>query len=82
MMVLGYAFPYVLSFSNGTYHFPVMFLLMPIAALGMRMLISSQGRQSLKQSFAFWIGAIVLLSIQFEYAYFTFLYAPATATMM
>ncbi len=66
--VLAYQLPYCLAFSAGTYHFPVMVLLMPFAALGLARLW--------RREVNLWqprivVPLLIFAAIQLEYAYFT-----------
>ena len=68
-MALAYQAPYALAFSSGTYHFPVMGLLFPLAALnGTRRWRDAppfgQGERGV-----FWTVAALLVLVQIEYGY-------------
>ena len=72
--VLAYQLPYAVSFAAGTYHFPVMGLLLPFAAFGFAGL-AARWRQSWRRLFDWpwpvWLAWGILAAIQVEYAYFT-----------
>lgn len=68
--VMAYAFPYCLAFSSGTYHFPVMGILIPLSAVGMSVLLTSGWRQVFR-SYCVWSVLLIFTAIQVEYAYFT-----------
>jgi 4-amino-4-deoxy-L-arabinose transferase-like glycosyltransferase len=70
-VALAYEVPYVIAFSGGTYHFPVVPLLMPLAALGATrdrpaVLRALRGRGTL-------VALAVFAAIQIQYAYFALL---------
>jgi len=68
-LALSYQAPYALAFSSGTYHFPVMGLLMPIAALNaMRSWRGSPVRRA-EERVVFWCAAVLLVVVQVEYGY-------------
>lgn len=77
-VVVGYQIPYWIAFSSGTYHFTLVGLLVPIAALGVRTLTDwIQGRRAFRSTawLALLIGAFLLL--QAEYAYFLYAFRPS-----
>lgn len=74
-LVMGYAVPYFLAFSAGHYHFPVMGLLMPLAALGVDTLRVRADRQRALRNPWLWAALLILVLIQVEYAYHTLLLA-------
>lgn len=71
LMVLAYQLPYALAFSCGTYHFPVVWLLMPLAGGAMARLRddTDQFLPLIRRRRVFWIAAAVFALIQIEYAY-------------
>lgn len=79
LFIVSYQLPYCLAFSGGTYHFPVVALLVPFAALGLVTAL----REARNRDWQFllglrprWVLAVWLtfLAIQAEYAYFTWKY--------
>lgn len=75
-LVVGYAAPYFLAFSTGHYHFPVMGLLMPLAALGVDVLRVPADRLRALRNPWLWAALLTFAIIQAEYAYHTLRYAP------
>lgn len=75
-LVVGYAAPYALAFSAGHYHFPLMGLLMPLAALGLQALSTPDGRRRALRNRGLWLAALAFMLLQAEYAYHTLVYAP------
>ena len=75
LFVFSYQIPYCLAFSGGTYHFPVVGLLIPFAAVGISHLFTLFRKEGLGQVLTrnrwVWVAWIVFLLIQIEYAYFT-----------
>jgi hypothetical protein len=71
-LVLAYSFPYVLAFSGGTYHFPVVGLLIPFAGLaaaaGPLRVLGAIHKSRLLQ-----VALLTFICIQFQYAYFSVL---------
>ncbi|XXT19480.1 glycosyltransferase family 39 protein [Sorangium sp. So ce429] len=72
-LVVAYEVPYMIAFSGGTFHFPVMGLILPFAGGALAELLAS-GRRSrawarLRASRFAWCALAVLLLIQIEYAY-------------
>lgn len=64
--------PYLISFSVGIYHFPVMMLLLPVAAAAMHRVASFGVKTSLRAAFrsrALIIALLCFAAIQVEYAY-------------
>jgi len=67
--VLAYQAPYVVAFSAGTYHFPVMGLVFPFAGLALAGDPRREARwRSARASRPLWIALTVVLAIQVEYA--------------
>lgn len=66
----AYAVPYFLAFSSGTYHFPVMGILIPLSAVGLSILMTAEWKQVFR---SYWVWSVLLIfaAIQVEYAYFT-----------
>ncbi len=77
-LALAYEVPYTLAFSGGTYHFPVMPLVMPMAAVAIAH--AEEVRARLERNRAVWLalGAFVLL--QAQYAYHALELRPQRAT--
>ena len=71
LLVLAYQVPYMLAFSGGTYHFPVIPLLLPFAGLALVLLRERRDEvlRTLRRP-AFLLGLAVFLIIQLEYAYY------------
>jgi 4-amino-4-deoxy-L-arabinose transferase-like glycosyltransferase len=72
-LVFSYAAPYALSFSEGLYHHPIIWLLLPFAGVTLVRLSSSAERldlaQRLRKRPLAWVSIIALLAIQIQYAY-------------
>jgi 4-amino-4-deoxy-L-arabinose transferase-like glycosyltransferase len=72
-LTIGYQIPYMLVFAQGTYHYPVMWLLIPFAGKILAEINSKDGhfnlRSELKRNKWIWIGVLILILIQIEYAY-------------
>lgn len=68
-MALAYQAPYALAFSSGTYHFPVMGLLIPIAALNVTRPWRDSPIIRVGERGIFWAMAVALLLVQVEYGY-------------
>ena len=72
-LVIGYQIPYWIAFSAGTYHFTVVGLLVPFAALGATVLLDwIHGKRDLRGPRKAKILVGVLLLLQIEYAYFIY----------
>jgi 4-amino-4-deoxy-L-arabinose transferase-like glycosyltransferase len=69
IVTLLYQLPYCLAYSAGIYHFPVMGLLFPIAALNVRRSLQEIPPLVGGERRWFWLGATGLLLLQLEYAY-------------
>jgi 4-amino-4-deoxy-L-arabinose transferase-like glycosyltransferase len=67
-LVLAYEAPYVIAFSGGTYHFPVVPLLMPLAALAVTRGMGALGRAT--RSRGTMLAVVLFAAIQVQYAYF------------
>lgn len=67
--VLAYQAPYTLAFSSGAYHFPVMGLLMPIAALNFSASWKTLPVHRAGERAVFWTATCLLVLIQIEYGY-------------
>jgi len=69
-LALAYELPYVMAFSGGSFHFPIIGLLAPIAALapvdGVRALVAQ-----MKKSRAVWVALGIFAAIQLQYAYYS-----------
>jgi 4-amino-4-deoxy-L-arabinose transferase-like glycosyltransferase len=76
VVCVAYTLPYLIAFSGGTYHFPVMGLLVPFAAVGFASLRESGGVRSaivmMLRDRRFVLAAAVFLLIQVQYAYYIF----------
>jgi 4-amino-4-deoxy-L-arabinose transferase-like glycosyltransferase len=72
-LVLAYEVPYMTAFSGGTFHFPVMGLILPFAGGALAEILSRGGRSRvwarLRASRLVWCALAVLFLIQIEYAY-------------
>jgi hypothetical protein len=67
-LAVAYQIPYALAFSGGTYHFPVVPLITPLAALAV-----TQPREAwrrLTSSRAAWVALAAFAAIEGEYAYY------------
>jgi hypothetical protein len=71
MLTLAYQVPYMVAFSAGTYHFPVVWLLMPLASAGLSYLypFDREKWRALHGRRWIWVVVLVLLLVQIEYAY-------------
>ncbi|MGH7270187.1 MAG: ArnT family glycosyltransferase [Polyangiaceae bacterium] len=67
-LALAYELPYTLAFSGGTYHFPVMPLIIPLASLAMAHPAETWRRA--RQSRVTWAALATFALVQAEYAYF------------
>ena len=78
-LVLMYAFPYMLAFSNGFYHYAPMWLLIPFAGLALANLVGGGVATAVWRRAAanrwLWLAMGVLVFIQLEYAYQLFVFA-------
>ena len=70
LAVAAYAGPYFLAFSSGTYHFPVMGVLIPLSAVGFSILMTTEWKRVFR-SYCVWSVLLIFAAIQVEYAYFT-----------
>ena len=75
-VVAAYAFPYCIAFSGGTYHFPVMSIMVPLSAIGLVLLLSPQRMMALKSAGVVF-GLLLFIAIQIEYAAFTLAAGPS-----
>lgn len=78
LLVLAYEVPYMLAFSNGFYHYPVIPLLMPFAGLAIQALLRQKNKSDSAIPYnnrLFLVSAAIFIFIQFEYAYYLFKYA-------
>ena len=73
-LILGYQIPYAVAFASGTYHFPVMGLILPFAGVGVRFLANSGSLRKISR----WTWVCILLFglLQIEYAYHAIDFAP------
>jgi hypothetical protein len=67
-LALAYELPYSIAFSGGTYHFPVVPLLVPLAAVAATR--PARAWRSLRQSRAAWAALGVFAIIEAQYAYY------------
>jgi len=78
LLVLAYEAPYVLAFSNGFYHYPVIPLLMPFAGLAIRYRLAHYRASGLAgvipNNKIFLVAFVVFVLIQIEYGYYLFEY--------
>ncbi len=74
-LVVGYQLPYALAFSSSIYHFPLIPLLCPLAALAASRLAAREERW-LAHPRLFVAVLALLVVIQVEYAYFTLHHSP------
>jgi hypothetical protein len=69
--VIGaYAAPYCLAFSSGTYHFPVMGVMAPLAAIGI-FALGAEGWRATVGSARTSVPIVLFTLMQVEYGYFT-----------
>jgi len=77
-LIVAYQVPYAIAFSGGTYHFPVMPLVVPFAAATMASGVEAWRRSRVRKRAALVaLGAFTL--IQAEYAYFALSMRPASS---
>lgn len=69
-VIAAYAGPYCLAFASGTYHYPVMGLLVVFAAVECEAIRRGGWKQNLK-SVPVWSVVLLFVAMQIEYAYFT-----------
>lgn len=75
-LVLAYQLPYLIAFSGGRWHLPVLALLAPVAAAGLTALgPPATAVRRVASSRALVISAVVFLLLQVEYAWFVLLEA-------
>jgi hypothetical protein len=67
-LALGYEVPYAVAFSGGTYHFPVIPLLIPLAAVAAQRPVRTW--RYLRESRRAWVALGVFAVVQAEYAYY------------
>jgi hypothetical protein len=67
-LALAYELPYAIAFSGGTYHFPVLPLLIPFAAVAVASPKATWRR--LRASGPAWIALALLGAIELQYAYY------------
>lgn len=74
LLVLAYQLPYLLAFSGGTYHFPVMVLVLPLAGVTLGQLLQPGGARALWQRLRrrplAWAALTFFLLVQLQYAYY------------
>jgi 4-amino-4-deoxy-L-arabinose transferase-like glycosyltransferase len=74
-LVVAYQLPYVLAFSGGTYHFPVVWLIIPLAAVSLQQLRDEGfgvflGRGGIFRRRDVALASVVFLLVQFQYAHY------------
>ncbi|KXK57362.1 MAG: glycosyltransferase family 39 protein [Candidatus Kapabacteria bacterium] len=71
VMAISYQVPYMLAFAAGTYHFPVVFLLLPIACVGWGWALQSWRMRwpQIAQRRWFWAAVALFALVQIEYGY-------------
>jgi hypothetical protein len=67
-LALVYELPYALAFSGGTYHFPVMPLVVPIAAVALARPLEAWRR--VRRGRATWAALAAFAALQGQYAYY------------
>jgi hypothetical protein len=67
-LALAYELPYALAFSGGTYHFPVMVLVLPFAAIAAA--DPAAAWRGVRQTRAAWAALAVFAAIELQYAYY------------
>jgi len=71
LLIGGFQLAYAFAYAAGRWHFPMLGLLMPFAALGAVWLASAPRRVAIvRRSASFWTALAVLGAVQVEYAYF------------
>jgi len=77
---LAYMAPYTLVFSSGTYHIPIMGLLLPFAGMTADELTSNFAEtwRKLRSNWFFALLVVVFILIQCEYAYHIFYHFPGS----
>jgi 4-amino-4-deoxy-L-arabinose transferase-like glycosyltransferase len=77
LLVIGYALPYTIAFSGGTYHFPVVWLVMPFAAVALSRALHERAALRLMVGDRRVVLAVALFVIlQIEFAYHTLALRP------
>jgi hypothetical protein len=74
--VVGYQLPYAIAFAAGTYHFPAIWLLMPVAGATAHLVTASPSRLAiggLARRPAVWAALAAFALVQGEYAYYAIL---------
>ncbi len=67
-LALAYELPYTIAFSGGTYHFPVMPLCIPLAAVAARR--PAEAWRCLRRSRPAWVALAVFALVEAQYAYY------------
>jgi len=67
-LALAYELPYALAFSGGTYHFPVMVLIVPLAAIAAA--APAAAWRELRASRVAWAALGVFAVVELQYAYY------------
>jgi 4-amino-4-deoxy-L-arabinose transferase-like glycosyltransferase len=68
MLALAYEIPYAIAFSGGTYHFPVLPLLIPLAAVAARR--PARTWAYLRRSRRAWFALCIFAIVESQYAYY------------
>lgn len=70
VMTIGYQVPYMLVYAAGTYHFPAVFMLLPVSCVGWGWALGSRQRwQQIAQRRWFWASVALFALVQLEYGY-------------
>jgi 4-amino-4-deoxy-L-arabinose transferase-like glycosyltransferase len=73
-LLAAYAGPYCLAFSAGTYHFPILGLVLPFAGASADALLAGRWRDVLSRR-ATWVAWCTFAAVQVEYAWFSLRHA-------
>jgi 4-amino-4-deoxy-L-arabinose transferase-like glycosyltransferase len=68
-LALAYEAPYVIAFSGGTYHFPVVPLIIPFAAVALDGGLRAAAKRALESRWAI-VALVAFALVQLEYAYY------------
>lgn len=82
-LVAAYQAPYLVAFSGGTYHFPVMWLVLPIAGVGMHQLVQQIRGSESRSGRALLLFVLLLAAfaaVQGQYALHTLALSGAQAS--
>lgn len=69
LVILSYQLPYMLAFSGGAYHFPVMGLVMAVSGAGCSFMLSRKNIKALIKRKVFWLILAIFTAVQLEYLY-------------